>query len=178
MEPVEIIAVALITISSPVIAAVIQFIAARSRQRKRISYSILADTPLPKELEENAEILSQGQPIQDTRLLVIQIRNTGNIAVHPKDYYIPITFVFGDRVISSSIKSTTPASSTNLRDHTAPPTITRPDEQSVALDKILLKPKEAIIMSVLVAGSTKHIKVKGRIVDGEISEQSNLALLA
>jgi hypothetical protein len=150
---------------------------AKSRQQKDISYSIIYDMAFTKGkgLEDYIEISSQEDPITDARFVIIKIQNIGNMAVHSKDYYVPITFEFGDRVISSHVEGITPAGRSNLKADIAPPT--RPDEQSVALDQIHLKPKEGIIMSVIVAGPPKrHIKVKGRIVDGRVGEQSSFAL--
>jgi hypothetical protein len=147
---------------------------AKSRRRKLISYRILANGPIPNKPEVKTEISPQEDPITDARLVIIQIQNTGNIVVRPKDYDVPITFEFGEKVISSNIiQNTVPAK--RAKGNTAQ--LTRPDEQSVSLDKLQLKPNEAIIMSATVDGPAgQRIKVKGQIADGRIYEQKGAVL--
>jgi hypothetical protein len=160
---------ALIGILGTLVGAILPLIAARLRQRKRISYTIVADTPilLSPGAEGGVRVTFDQREVHDARLLVIRVRNSGNTAILAEDYELPIAFEFEGKVLQGDITSTSGKTLTT-KDVEA---LRISDAHLVILPRIHLNPKDAIIISVLLAGPPGHIKMKGRIIDGQIAAQ-------
>jgi len=163
------VAVALLVGIGTAIVAIIIF--RKQRNRREITYEVLSDAPLAsinKAVENRVEVRLDGSPVKDARLLVINVGNTGNVAVKREDYDEPIKFVFKDReVISSDILSTEPA---ELIDQKDIKTFLSLGSETVELPKFLLNPKQEITLTVLLKGAKDKVRARARIVDGDITE--------
>jgi phosphate transport system substrate-binding protein len=70
---------------------------ARGKQTKRFAYEVVTDAGLVnpyKDMGDNIKIMLDGQELDDARLLVIKISNTGNTPIKRDDYDQPIRFRF------------------------------------------------------------------------------------
>lgn len=145
---------ALITIASTIIMYLIQ------RQRKRLSYDVISTSQLltiREELEGKLQVLYEGQPAHDIRLLVVKLMNSGNIAVSSSDYERPVSFETGpsSKILSAVVTEVDPQ---NLD---ADVTV---GDGRVTLKPLLLNPADSVTMKILVSDCIKPITVDGRII--------------
>jgi hypothetical protein len=136
------------------------FIVRIQRQRKSVSYDILANTPLltvKEAVKSKLEILYEGKPVKDVHLLLVRIVNTGNLPILPHDYERPIRLdLVGEaQLLSGEVYDTSPKSLRVL------PTI---DGKSIALPPLLLNSGDAITLKIIASNSGEGVKIDGRIV--------------
>ena len=130
------------------------------RRRKLISWEIISNTPLlsiEEEIRGNLQVLFDGKPVQDVQLIIVEIINSGNVAIKSIDYERPINLDFGK----------------NAHILTAEVTETTPDNLDISIDiegtKVLLNPtlmngKDSITIKTVVSQFNDQITVEGRIV--------------
>ena len=85
-----------------------------SKQKKSLSYEILAENPLisiDKEIKTKLQILLDGNPIENLHLLLIRFNNDGKVPIPAADYERPITLSFKDatNIISAEYVSGIPS---------------------------------------------------------------------
>src|SRR5258706_668869 len=71
-----------------------------SRNQKEIAYKVITDTfVISTEEEEKGEvqIVFEGAPISNVRLVVLEIWNSGDVNIRPEDFIRPIKFNFGKK---------------------------------------------------------------------------------
>jgi hypothetical protein len=82
------------------------------RRRKEISYRVISDVPIlntPGAFKDRINILFDGEPIRDASLLLLEVKNSGNVLVESRDFDPPIRFSFGERtLVSGDIADTQP----------------------------------------------------------------------
>jgi hypothetical protein len=154
------------------------WISRKQRSKKEISYQVISDAPIAsvsKELENRVTVHVDGKPVGSARQVVLEIYNSGNVAVSRDDYDMPINFTFKESlVIGGDILSTEPENLINTIDKKTfinvfvfdPNKGFVPD--SAVIDKILLNPKESITLTFLLSGAYSKLDVGGRIINGEI----------
>src|SRR5690349_8237532 len=101
-----------------IVVAIIGVIAAFSgiqRNKKRLSYEILASNELLTASEEIAgrlKILFDNQLVQNVHLLVVKFINDGNVPILETDFYESVTVRFGKdtRILSAELIENNPES--------------------------------------------------------------------
>lgn len=145
------------------------WIYSRQRNKREISYRIVSNAniaTIDKNLESRVEIKLDGNTIKNARLIVLDIWNSGNTAIKSDDYNEPIIFVFdGAKVIGNEVLFTEPADLINI--NTIKNSLISHTE-SVEISSFLLNPKQRMRFSVLIDSEMNIIKVKGRLINGNI----------
>ena len=141
----------------------------KQRNQKEIMYQVISDVPIAninKAVIDKVEIRFDGKPVTDLRLLVINLWNSGDIAVKPEDFVEPIKFEFeGRTVVSTEILNMEPE---NIIDPKDAKTFITSDLASTKLSRFLLNPKELISLKVLLTGPREKVRGTARISDGKI----------
>lgn len=161
---------AIIAIPIAVIATIIAFLAYRQQhQRKEITYEIVSDAPIisvNKALEGRIEILLDKNPVKNARLLIMNLRNSGNVSIRHEDYFEPIKFEFQKTtIISTDIIETQPQ---GLLDPQSLKTFLKVGANFVELPPFPLNPRDSIGFSILLSGSGKFQR-RGRLDQGNIT---------
>lgn len=143
----------------------------RQKNKKEISYTLVSNAPIVRirpSVADRIKIILDGEEIKEAQLVVIAIKNTGNVAVKREDYDEPITVKFPSRtILSADVLNTNPKNLLNPEDAK---TLLAWSHSSVTLAKHLLNPKEEIQLSVLLKGSKAEPSVRARIVNGALFE--------
>src|SRR5712691_11163771 len=81
----QLIVIAIVTLIAAIIGSLVSFgFSRKQHNRKEITYQVISDAPIVsinKALEDRVEIRLDSSPIKDARLLVLKVRNSGNVAV-------------------------------------------------------------------------------------------------
>lgn len=130
------------------------------QNRKELSYEVVSQTSLVSLEDPTAQQLQvffNGKQVADPSLIVLRVRNTGNVPIPRVDYEKPLTFQFGQsvEVLNSEITSMTP---TNLG------ASINPSANSVELSPVLLNSSDELLLKTLVTGSNITITVDARII--------------
>lgn len=129
------------------------------RKNKRLTYSILTETPLlsvDDELRGKIKIQYGRKSIQNIYLVLLQIQNQGNVDIASSDYEKPITFSFENSEILSietvevSPKSLTPTIISTL--------------SSFTIEPILLNKKDHIVIKLLFSNYGRKVNVETHIL--------------
>jgi hypothetical protein len=143
----------------------------KQRNKKEIMYQVISDAPLVsinEVVRDKVEIRLEGKVVNNARLLVLKVWNSGNMAIKRDDYDEPITFEFLKRnIISSEVIQTQPK---NLIEPKQIKTFLNLQPHSVEMTKFLLNSNESIILTILTSDTIDKIHVRGRIIDGKIEE--------
>lgn len=129
------------------------------RQRKDITYELLSNTPLLTVREKGLgqlQLTYNSVPVDNPRLAVIRLRNSGNVPIATTDYERPISFTFGEgaTVLSSAITATSP-DNLNVGVETK--------DNVVVLQPALLNPRDSLTLKLLVSGEARDLSADGRI---------------
>lgn len=141
-----------------VVATIAIFIS--QRRRKQLSYEVISSTPLlsmREELEGKVSILFGDTPVQRVHLLIIRFENSGNVPIPASDYERPLSISLGAdaRILSAEITDVTPASlSVDFSQA----------ENGVVFQPVLLNPKDAFAIKILVSDVAKEIHADSRIL--------------
>ena len=127
----------------------------KDRQRKELSWEVVANTPLisvkeEAELKGRLEVLFDKQPAQnlDIRSVIVRLRNSGNVAIDEDDYQghpIQLRYGQGAEVLAASVIETAPAAF----DASAVP-----DGMNSLLQPVLLNKGDSVTVKALVRGMT------------------------
>lgn len=137
-------------------------------KRKVISWETISNTPLlsiDEEIRGNIQVLFDGKPVQDAQLIIVEIINSGNVAIKSTDYNSPINLDFGEnaRILTAEVIKTTPDSldaSINIKG------------TKVFLKPTLLNKKDSITIKAIVGQFNDPFTVGAHIVDGEIRKST------
>ena len=130
------------------------------RRRKVLSWGIISNTPLlsiDEAIRGNIQVLFDGKPVQDAQLIIVEIINSGNVAIKSSDYEHPINLDFGENahILTAEVTETTPDNldaSINI------------EGTKVLLNPTLMNGKDSITIKTIVGQFNDQITVEGRIV--------------
>jgi len=105
----------------------------------------------------NIQVLFDGKPVQDAQLIIVEIVNSGNVAIKSIDYERPINLDFGENshILAAEVTETTPANldvSINI------------EGTKILLNPTLMNGKDAITIKTIGGQFNDQITVEGRIV--------------
>lgn len=131
----------------------------REKKKKSLSYELLTNTELisvGEEAKGRLEILFDGKPVKDVKLLIIELVNDGNIPVLSSDFEIPIIFTFGTKteIIIAEVNKTSNKSLEPKIDIV---------ETQVNIEPILLNPNDSFEVKILLTVQEEEIEAKSRI---------------
>lgn len=146
--------IAIVTIA---ISIVIYF---KQRNRKKLSYEILSCTDIlstEENIEDDVQLSYKGKIVEDVKLLVLRIFNSGNLPVVSVDYEKPISIEFGKDtgVLTAEVIKKDPdnvQSTVGIEDHV------------ITLYPALLNPGDSITIKMLVTKYEKELQVNSRII--------------
>lgn len=155
-----------VTLFVGIITVVISILLYRKqRRRKLLTYQIVSDTPVlsaERELADKVQVLFNGKPVDDARLVVLRLWNAGNESIKTEDYdqQTPIVIDFGENteVLDAEILETSPAS-IKMRQLLS----IASDIAAILLQPLLLNSKDSITVKVLLSRFTGTIQVNARI---------------
>lgn len=162
----------LIAVVSIIAAGVYQAInlyVTKRRSLKAFSYSIILDSPfLSKKYEaiERVQMLLDGNPVPNVRVIIIELRNTGAKELTPGDFHTPVNIALGRdcTVLQADVVDTHPDQfkpSVEVKDFT------------VSLIPILMNPGDRVKIMVLAGIPTSHKLVIGGRIAGVASLQTD-----
>ncbi|GHO98360.1 hypothetical protein KSF_084080 [Reticulibacter mediterranei] len=143
----------------------------QEKQTKKIAYELVSDLDF-MDIEYETKTKRGLSVLGGTwwRNVVIRIWNAGNVAVTPDDYARPIRFAFEqETVVKAQIVERLP---TNIYTDEITSTST---PSSVTIDGFVLNPKEAITITILLAGDKSGdigLTANALIVDGDFVKRS------
>src|SRR5437868_10774181 len=87
----------------------------KQRRIKSISYEVISNVPVvsvEEEVKDKIQVLFNGKRIDDARLVVLRLWNSGNAPILSADFDRPIKFDFGEKaeILDAAILETTPES--------------------------------------------------------------------
>lgn len=147
----------------------------QQNKRKELTYQVEVDTPLvsvDKTLKKEVEIRYRGNMVENVRLVLIKVWNSGSLAVRREDYVVPIEFeITGRQCLDTQVNC-------------EPQEIIRPEDLNdflklepdyLKLSPVLLNPADkttpadTMTLKLLVSGRGK-IKGTARIIEGKLIE--------
>jgi len=145
----------------PLIASVIPLLF--SLRRKRISVEILSDTliSLNEELSKEIQVPAKEHTLKQVRLILIRIRNSGNVTIRSDDYLEPIQLRFGGTIFRSTVVEGAPSGSIVMDLEVG--------KDLLAFPKVSFRPRSSVTISTVLSAEQKGIMIDGRIVDGQVS---------
>lgn len=154
----------IIQISIGILAAIIIAYVDRKipKGRKDINCLEISNIPILNidEVKGKVRVSYEGKLLDDARLVLLRVWNSGNVSIDRNDFEQPLTFCFGDKaeVLSTSIIETKPDTVKSIA------TLEK-NVNEVILKPLLLKKNESIKIKVLLTGfeADKDIQVKARI---------------
>lgn len=132
-----------------------------SLRRKRISTEILSDTLIPLNEELSKEIELPAKAPEQVRLILMRIRNSGNVTIQSDDYLEPIRVKFGGTIFRSAVVEGTPSGSTAMDLEVG--------KDLFAFPKVSFRPRSSVTISTVLSAEQRDITIDGRIVDGQVS---------
>jgi hypothetical protein len=129
------------------------------RNRKKLVYEIVSRTRLvtkEEEIKGSLQIVFEGKPVEDVRLLEIKIINSGNMPIVSSDYERPVSLFLGDqaRILTATVSETFPQSLQATVESKG---------QAVVLSPVLLNGGDSITLKMLISHLGRDIKVDSRI---------------
>src|ERR1700693_5033081 len=90
------------------------FVYLKQKNRKEIVVEIISDAlvlSVGKELKDRVQVIYGDKYINDARLIVLRILNSGNVPILPSDYIEPIKFKFskGSEILDTEVLYTEPS---------------------------------------------------------------------
>jgi hypothetical protein len=150
------------------IAAVIVSVTLWLRNRKALSYEVVSDVPLVTishgandSATEAIEIRYNGNPVQDVRLVVVRLWNSGNVPIAQNDYDEPLTLQFGGQLLASDVIESTPPA---LKKKAIAGGGIGPGYAAIAFHNLVLNPRDSITVQALLTDFTGDVSVEGHIV--------------
>lgn len=143
----------------------------QARTKRKLEYQIISNAPIVTVNKAvtgrgNIEILLDGKPIKNARMVILQIKNTGNTSIKKDDYFEQIKFEFSSKIINADILETEPANLIPPEDIKNFLTL---DSQSIELPPISLNRQDSITISTILEGKT-IMNVRGRLDQGIVAE--------
>jgi hypothetical protein len=145
-----------------VVTIVVAFVVyVMQRNRKEMAYDVISNTlvlSIDHEVRGKIQVLYEGKPVDDARLVVLRIWNSGKVPISSNDFERPVTFDFGKdaEVLDATIFETKPS---NLTDEA----VLEKDINKVILRPLLLNRDDSIKFKVLLTRLRRNIQVSARI---------------
>lgn len=184
----------LATLLAGIIGALVTYwIFLKQRIKKEITYRILADAPIASlnqllaninaQIKDRLQILFDGKPVENLRVLIIKVWNSGNVDVwllNSKDADVkheegdkPIRFEFkGRRVVGIVGLETEPKDDVidpeDLKAYFTQFSLTSLQLEFIELPHCILKPKQSIELTLLITGNEGEIIRRGKLFNGKI----------
>ncbi|HSV65499.1 MAG TPA: hypothetical protein VLJ59_06265 [Mycobacteriales bacterium] len=150
--------VALIAILATILIARLQ------QQRKVLAFEAYTEFPLFAQgpIVSDIEISAEGRRLAVPHILLVTIKNSGNRALRPEDFYGPIQVKFTDaKIVTLHIQPDPP---------TLAPEIEITSEASFIINPILLNAAEGFVCYGLLDGCPHRLTVDARIADTQIRD--------
>jgi hypothetical protein len=147
-----------------IIIGIIQINAAQ-RPKKDIRCTTFSTAPLVsinKRFREDLQVFFKGQIIEDATFVILEISNSGKLAITPSDFIRPIAFIFAlnAEIISAEIL--------NMEPENLGAEILISKNNTIELKPLLMNSGDSIYISTIVTSFDKKITVDGRIIDIKI----------
>jgi hypothetical protein len=132
------------------------------RERKEMAYAVISDTPVvsvKKDVADQVQVLFRHKPVNDVHLVILDIWNSGNKPIEPKDYDgAPVTFNLGEKVhiLDVNILSTRPDA---VKDRVK----LVPHQENISLQPLLLNGKDSISLRILLTDYQGKLNVTSHI---------------
>lgn len=142
----------------------------QSRQKKELSYSIIADNLLASIYEElptlhKIKISVGDKDVKNIRFVMIRIQNTGNMVINAEDIEYPISFVSTQLLESNTLIGGYVAES--VPQNVMASVVRHENIQMVGLEQCTINKKERIDVALLFADYDQPITATARIKGGE-----------
>jgi hypothetical protein len=129
------------------------------RQRKGLSYEVISAAPVVNvrpEMSSRVKVYLDDQLIRDVHVVIVNIRNSGNVPIKSEDFESPISISFGEssRVIETSCEKADPGDVTPALEQ---------EEGGVLISPLLLNPGDYIRLRALVIQKYIQMTVSARI---------------
>jgi hypothetical protein len=99
-----------------------------------------------------------GELVEDARMIIVQIRNSGNVPIAPDDYIKPLRITLpGAKILTAAVQT---ATSDYLRSEAN----IAHDSDSVVLSPLLLNDGDELQLAILTSGHSVGLDVEGRII--------------
>jgi hypothetical protein len=142
----------------------------KSEKRKEITFQILSDTPIAsinQAVKDQVELRFQGKKVEDLHLVVLKLRNVGNVAIEKTDFVEPIKFEFpGRKYLTGEVLSCEPEEVLNVKERNE---FFKPGLEDVLLAPVLFNSTDEMTLKLLITGQGK-IKGTARIIGGKLAE--------
>ncbi len=171
-----VISIAIPLLGVPSIGAII--LNTRRKRRKRLSYQIVSDVGLvnvQKDLGEDIQLTLDGHEVNNARLLVVKLANTGTEIVKTEDFQDkePVRIELDPpSLIRCAIHSTEPANmipQDRLKNYIQLDNNDTPTHKYFELPGILLNPKESINLKLLTLGNVQ-MNVFAHLENGTVEQ--------
>lgn len=128
------------------------------RNRKRLSYRVVFQQRLlsvEEDLAGRVQVTFDGNPVQDVRMILIYLRNSGNVPIEESDYIQPLGFRFGKeaRILSAEVVKTKPE---NMQ------VSIEADRNGITLKPDVFNGGDALALKVLLTGNSE-VRPEGRV---------------
>lgn len=155
-------------------------IAARSQQKKVLTYEIASNSSVVNQekdiAEANVSVLVNGRQANNVRVFVVRLFNAGNAAITPQDYAVPPIFEFDSPpysrpLISGEVQDTGVGANLPAAQLKSMLAIDPNTQKSLFLRPPLLNPRDSLFVRVLLMANQRGsatIGFKAQIKDGEI----------
>jgi hypothetical protein len=135
----------------------------QARRRKELTYEILSTTPLAtlhEDMEGRIQIVFDGQPIRDVQLVLLKIKNSGNLPILSSDYEDPLRLRVNKsaKILSVGVVDTFPQSLNEKAKDSV-----EFNSERVKVKPILLNGSDYIKVKILITQLTEPVAVSGRI---------------
>lgn len=141
----------------------------KQREKKEITYQRISEAPIVtvnNDIASRVEVLLDGKPAKEVRLVVFEVKNVGYSAVKGEDYFEPLIFHFDNEVVGGEVLKTKP---NEFLEPSRLASFLTFKGKAVQLSACPLNPGDAITFSVFIEGEGQ-VDVRGRINTGEIRE--------
>lgn len=129
------------------------------KNKKRLAFQVLADTPLLSvgdEIKEDIQIKYKNKKIQNIHLLVLKLENIGNVDISSSDFEEPIVILFpNSEILTAELSDASPKNLT--------PTV-KIENSNITIEPILLNRKDQLTFKVIFSSYGNTIGIKSRIL--------------
>lgn len=156
----QFIVTSILTLLGVIITAIVTIVIFRKQSRKEIAYAVISNSPvisIDAGLQGKAQVMYNGMAINDARLVVLRIWNSGNLPIAASDYDVPVKLSFGEKteVLDFEVLETNPD---NLQ------VLVKQDGQSLILEPVLLNSQDSFKIKILLTKFDNILNINARIV--------------
>ncbi len=129
-----------------------------TRERKALTYTVVATKPLSKHAQdEPIEVLYGGVSVRQPQVTALTVLNAGNAPIKPDDFDGPlrINLPEGARLLSVSVEKSSPAD--------LGPVVRKQQATDLTIAPLLLNPQDRFRVRLVTADALGEIRLQGRI---------------